>query len=75
MTQAEMLAIAGSLVAAMFGILATVLGWIGSRAIARMDAMGEKIGDKLDNMAGELHTRINGLDMRLTRVETIVEDK
>ena len=75
MNQTEMRTIAAGLIAAMFGLLATVLGWIGSRAITRMDAMGEKIGDKLDNMAGELHTRINGLDTRLTRVETIVEPK
>lgn len=70
-----MLTMAGALVAAMFGLLTTVLGWIGSRAISRMDAMGDKLGEKLDNMAGELHTRINGIDTRLTRVETLVDDK
>ena len=64
-----MLTIAASLVACMFGLLATVVGWMGARVIVRLDAMVEK----LNNVAGELHTRINGLDTRITRVETMAD--
>ena len=52
------------------GILATVIGWMGSRVIVRLDM----VVDRLNNMAGELHTRINGIDTRLVRVETM-QDK
>ena len=52
------------------GILATVIGWMGSRVIVRLDM----VVDRLNNMAGELHTRINVIDTRLVRVETM-QDK
>ena len=66
MTETMMLAVAASLVAAMFGLLTAVVGWIGARAITAIDGMR----DKLNEVAGELHTRINGLDRRITVVET-----
>lgn len=66
MSETQMLTMAATLVAAMFGLLATVLGWIGSRAIAALDAMR----DKLDEVASELHNRINAIDRRVTVVET-----
>ena len=69
MTQTEVLTIAASLVACMFGLLATVVGWMGARVIVRLDAMVEK----LNAVSTELHTRINGIDTRLTRVETLAE--
>lgn len=71
MSEVQFFTITVAVFGALFTMLAAVIGWIGSRAITRMDAMGEKLGDKLDNMAGELHTRINGLDTRVTRVEAI----
>jgi biopolymer transport protein ExbB/TolQ len=71
MTETEMLTIAAALVATMFGLLATVIGWIGNRAISSIDAMK----DKLNEVAGELHSRINGIDGRLVRVETKLEDR
>lgn len=66
MNETAMLTIAASLVAAMFGLLAAIIGWIGSRAINSIDQMREK----LNEVAGELHNRINGLDRRVTVVET-----
>ena len=58
MSELSLLAIACSLVAAMFGLLCCLLGWIGSQAIAEI---------KLLNSA------ILGIDKRLTVVETICE--
>ena len=69
MSEAQALTIAAALVAALFGVLATVMGWMGSRVITRLDDVVEKLTD----VAGELHTRINGIDTRLTRVEVRTE--
>lgn len=66
MSETQMLTMAAAIVAAMFGLLATVLGWIGSRTIAALDAMR----NKLDEVASELHNRINNIDRRVTIVET-----
>lgn len=66
MTETMLLTIASSLVAALFGLLVMVLGWLGSRVYTKLD----EISSNLVKMAGELHTRINGLDRRLVRVET-----
>jgi hypothetical protein len=61
MTETQLLTVAASLVACMFGLLATVIGWMGSRAINALDSMKEK----LNEVASELHERIgrmaNGL--------------
>lgn len=70
MTETQMLIMAASLVATMFGLLATVIGWIGNRAINSIDQMK----NKLSEVAGELHSRINGIDGRLVRVETKLEN-
>lgn len=70
MSETQLLTVAASLVACMFGLLATVIGWIGSRAINALDSMKEK----LNEVASELHQRINGVDTRLVRVETKLED-
>lgn len=66
MSETMLLTIAASLVASMFGLLSVVIGWIGARAINAIDGMREK----LNEVASELHTRINGLDRRVTVVET-----
>lgn len=66
MSETQMLTIAAALVATMFGLLVAVISWIGSRAISAIDDMR----DKLNEVAGELHNRINGLDRRVTVVET-----
>ena len=58
MSELSLLAIACSLVAAMFGLLCCLLGWIGSQAISEI---------KLLNSA------ILGIDKRLTIVETTCE--
>ena len=70
MSETQLLTVAASLVACMFGLLATTIGWMGSRAINALDSMKEK----LNEVASELHQRINGIDTRLVRVETKLED-
>lgn len=71
MSETQMLTMAATLVATMFGLLVAVISWIGSRAINAIDQMK----DKLNEVAGELHTRINGIDGRLIKVETRLGDK
>ena len=77
MTETQMLTMTAALVAAMFGLLATVLGWIGSRMFEKLDQVVQSIGKVKD----ELHERIseyqqsqaerwNGIDRRLSAVET-----
>lgn len=66
MTDTQLLAIAGSLVAVMFGLLTAILGWIGAKMYAKM----EELGITLHNIANDLHDKINNLDRRVTVVET-----
>lgn len=56
-----------SLVASLFGLLAVILGWMGNKLYTKLDEMSQS----LQRMAGELHTRINDLDHRLVKVETV----
>lgn len=60
------LTIAAGLVATMFGLLCAILGWLGNRIYSKVDEMS----GNLVKMAGELHDRINGIDRRVTVVET-----
>jgi biopolymer transport protein ExbB/TolQ len=69
MEQSTVLTLAASLVATMFGLVIAVLGWLGSRVYSKLDEMSVR----MDSIASELHTRINGLDHRVTVVETRCE--
>ena len=64
-----MLTIAGALLAAVFGVLMSVLTWIGNKLYTKL----EQITTTLTQIAGELHERINGLDRRTTTLETKCE--
>lgn len=66
MTEGQMLSIASSIVATLFGLLVLILGWIGNKLYSKLD----EISKRLERMAGELHERINGIDRRLTVVES-----
>lgn len=66
MNDTMLLTIASGLVATMFGLLVAVLGWMGSRVYSKLDEMAKT----MHSIAGELHNRINGLDRRVTIVET-----
>lgn len=71
MSEISILAIAGSLVATLFGLLAVIVGWMGSRVILKLDDVVEM----LRKVEAELHTRINRLDNRITAIETRCSDQ
>lgn len=52
--------------AALFGVLTAIVGWIGSRVIEKLDSVVEM----LHQVADELHSRINKLDTRVSVIET-----
>ena len=69
MNDAQLLTIACSLVATLFGILVAIIGWGGSRVISKL----EDVANKLNSMAVELHGRINDIDVRVSVMETKCE--
>ena len=71
MSETQLLTIAASLVATLFGLLVTMLGWLGNKFYTKLDEISKNLVD----MAGELHERINGLDRRVTKVETQCEER
>lgn len=66
MNDTQVLTVAASLVATLFGMLIMILGWLGNKVYTKLDEMSKS----LTAMASELHSRINGLDRRLVKVET-----
>ena len=71
MIDTVLLTVAASLVATLFGVLVALLGWLGSKVYEKLS----EISNNLVDMAGELHERINGLDRRVTVVETRCHDR
>lgn len=71
MSDTVLLTVAASLVATLFGVLVALLGWLGSKVYEKLS----EISNNLVDMAGELHERINGLDRRVTVVETRCHDR
>lgn len=83
MTETQLLTIAAALVATMFGLLCTIIGWTGSRALKSIDDIRKQLGDmasdmheKLTEVATELHNKINGtkdeLRDRVAEIDTRV---
>lgn len=66
MSETIMLTIAASLVATLFGLLVAVLSWLGNKIYTKL----EEMATTMHAIAGDLHERINGLDRRVTVVET-----
>jgi hypothetical protein len=60
-----MLAFAGSLLAAIFGVLLAVLGWMGNKLYLKVD----EISQTMHKIAGDLHVRINNHESRLVALE------
>lgn len=70
MSDTQLLTIACSLVATLFGLLVAIIAWGGSRVISKL----EDVANKLNAMAVELHARINNIDVRVSVIETRCED-
>lgn len=67
MSETTALTIAIAVLGVTFGCLMTVIGWIGNKLYNKVDEMAKAI----TSMSSELHTRITGIDTRLTRVEAV----
>ena len=70
MNDTQLLTIACSLVATLFGILVAIIAWGGSRVIAKL----EDVANKLNAIAVELHEKINNLAVRISVIETKCEE-
>lgn len=71
MTEAMMLTVAASLVAALFGLLVAVLGWIGNKIYSKL----EELNDTLHRVEGDLHEKINSIDQRVIWIEANIEKR
>ena len=65
MSESAALALAIGLVATLFAMLATILGWLGAKVISRLDEVVIKLGQ----VSEDLHSRINAHETRLTVIE------
>lgn len=77
MTPAEFSSILLAVLSAVFVLLITVLGWIGSRVHSRLDNLYEvldtKLGamdSKLGGIEHDLRDELTSLDRRITRIES-----
>lgn len=82
MSDTQLLTLSASLVATLFGLLVTVLGWLGNKFYSKLDeisknliVMAGELHDRINGLDRQMHERINGLDRRVTRVETQHEDR
>ena len=66
MTEAQLITILLGLVATFFTLIVLVLGWIGNRINAKLDI----VATSMHNIETDLHSRISGLDRRVTVNET-----
>jgi uncharacterized protein YoxC len=66
MTETQLLTMAASLVATLFGLLVVILGWLGNKIYSKLDEMS----GTMRSIEWDLHDRINGLDKRVTVIET-----
>lgn len=71
MSDTQLLTVASMLVATLFGLLVTIIGWLGNKFYSKLD----EISKHLVEMAGELHERINGHDRRITVLETLKDER
>ena len=65
MTNAQMLSFYSSIVVVLFGIVMTLLGWLGTRLYSKLEEMSKSIR----SIEGDLHERVAVIDKRLVAVE------
>ena len=66
MTDTQLLTIAATLVATLFGMLVTLLGWLGNKIYSKLDELSRT----MHSIEGDLRGKIGDLDRRMTVVET-----
>lgn len=66
MNETQLLTLATTLVAALFGLLCAILGWVGNKLFSKL----EDLAKGMSEISSELHEKVNGIDRRLTVVET-----
>ena len=65
METVSLLTLAASLVAALFGILIAILGWMGNKMYEKLTEMAKS----MQLIEKDLHGQISMLDRRVTRIE------
>ena len=65
MTNAQMLSFYSAIVTVLFGIVMTLLGWLGTRLYSKLEEMSKSIR----SIEGDLHERVAVIDKRLVVVE------
>lgn len=68
MDSTTLLSGAAACVAALFGLLTVIIGWIGARIVSKQD----ETMTILQNLETRIQTRINEIEVRLVRLETII---
>lgn len=71
MSDTQFLSVLMSLVAALFGIIIMILGWLGNKMYSKLDEMNRTIPVILAELAG----RVRDLDRRVSRIETHVFER
>jgi hypothetical protein len=67
MNESFIITAAMSLVAVFFGLLVAVLGWIGNKIYSSL----ENVGRSLRDMEKEITIKLNDIDRRVTRIESV----
>ncbi len=66
MTDTQLLTLAAALVATLFGLLVTILGWLGNKIYVKLDDLAAT----MHRVEGDLRGKIGDLDRRVTVIET-----
>ncbi len=69
MVTEPLLSISYAIVGVLFGVLIIILGWLGNRVMNKLDFLSENIL----HVSHSLNTKTNEQDMRITRIETLLE--
>ena len=67
MAEAQILTMATTLVATLFALLVTVLGWIGNKIYTKLD----EVNQTMRQIEKDLGIRLHDIDRRLTKIETV----
>lgn len=71
MSDTQFLSVLMSLVAALFGVIIMILGWLGNKMYSKLDEMNRTIPVILAELGG----RVRDLDRRVSQIETHVFER